>query len=461
MSQRPEDAYPGQSIAANADYPDGSAQNNTADGDKLGTPWVDDLINDIWGFHQALIIAGSVTPNGVPDTATASDKMTALLNVIAAGSGTKTGGIIESSEDPAAVEARGFLEIKEGVRFISKTTYSDLLFAIGLGYGDSGPDFGLPPIKPRLRPKYAHPGAWVEEVGLPLPSSGDLSPSAIAFNPSNGDQWLTSSDLLDRLYFRAGGVGAWSEIDISALGVNSITALTVDWKRGEIWVGDNGLDELHQINYDGTLIKTFTNVQLVDIDIHIDTGTVWAMIDTGPATGLFRLDRSWTFFRNVDQDNGWGATTPSSIPTRVAVDQDSGDVIVLTPQGAAWRLSFGDIHLDAPIFYQTGPGNDAATYMQVAAPNGGVGGIAVDPGSKTLFAATTEGNNVFISSEGEGAWLPPAFVPGVLTPSALEFNGFDGSLWITLQASGPGNPGTVYRLPAVKLSEGAKSYIKT
>jgi hypothetical protein len=63
-------------------YPYGKAQNITAPGDGTGTPWVEDGINDIFGFQQALLDAGSVTPSGTADKVGASDYLDALNAII-------------------------------------------------------------------------------------------------------------------------------------------------------------------------------------------------------------------------------------------------------------------------------------------------------------------------------------------------------------------------------------------
>lgn len=78
MAINPETQYPGKIDPSSPDYPYGEARNVTTPGDGTGTPWEAALVNDIFGFQQALLTAGSVVPSGSPETATASQYLTAL-----------------------------------------------------------------------------------------------------------------------------------------------------------------------------------------------------------------------------------------------------------------------------------------------------------------------------------------------------------------------------------------------
>lgn len=87
MAINPSTSFPGQSAAPNAAYPLGSAQNITTPGDGTGTPWVDILINDIWGLLQSLLDDASITASGTPDQVGASQYLTAIKAVAAAAGG--------------------------------------------------------------------------------------------------------------------------------------------------------------------------------------------------------------------------------------------------------------------------------------------------------------------------------------------------------------------------------------
>lgn len=59
-------------------YPHGKARNASTPNDGTGTPMEKDLINDLLGFQQALVVTAGITPSGNPDKADASDLLDAL-----------------------------------------------------------------------------------------------------------------------------------------------------------------------------------------------------------------------------------------------------------------------------------------------------------------------------------------------------------------------------------------------
>lgn len=67
MAINPETQYPGKIAPSTPDYPFGSARNITTPGDGTGTPWEAALVNDVFGFQQALMDFAGVTPSGTPD----------------------------------------------------------------------------------------------------------------------------------------------------------------------------------------------------------------------------------------------------------------------------------------------------------------------------------------------------------------------------------------------------------
>ena len=78
MAINPETRFVGKITPSSAAYPYGEARDITVPGDGTGTPLVADLVNDVFGFQQALLAAGGVTPSGTPDTATTSQYFQAL-----------------------------------------------------------------------------------------------------------------------------------------------------------------------------------------------------------------------------------------------------------------------------------------------------------------------------------------------------------------------------------------------
>lgn len=84
MAINPGDLYPGKTKAPDTDYPYGSARNVTTPGDGTGTPWEAALVNDIFGFQQAILDAAGVVPTGTPDRVGASQYLQALIDIIGA-----------------------------------------------------------------------------------------------------------------------------------------------------------------------------------------------------------------------------------------------------------------------------------------------------------------------------------------------------------------------------------------
>jgi len=63
------------------EYPYGKAQNITAPGDGLGTPLVAALLNDIFGFQQALLKYSGIVPSGTPDKLGASQYLQSIVEL--------------------------------------------------------------------------------------------------------------------------------------------------------------------------------------------------------------------------------------------------------------------------------------------------------------------------------------------------------------------------------------------
>lgn len=83
MAIRPNNEYPGATTSPDADYPYGGARNVSSPGDDTGTPWEEKLINDLFGFQQALLKEANITPNDNPETAVASQYLDGLKAVFA------------------------------------------------------------------------------------------------------------------------------------------------------------------------------------------------------------------------------------------------------------------------------------------------------------------------------------------------------------------------------------------
>ena len=78
MAINPETAFTGKITPSSASYPYGEARDVTTPGDGTGTPWVAMLVNDLFGFQQAITTAAGIVPSGTPETALASQYLQAL-----------------------------------------------------------------------------------------------------------------------------------------------------------------------------------------------------------------------------------------------------------------------------------------------------------------------------------------------------------------------------------------------
>ena len=88
MAIRPVVVYPGQTSPVSPEYPHGGAKNETAPGNFDGTPFELQMLNDIFGFEQALLKAAGITPSANPDTAldkNSSQYLQAVLNLVMTG----------------------------------------------------------------------------------------------------------------------------------------------------------------------------------------------------------------------------------------------------------------------------------------------------------------------------------------------------------------------------------------
>lgn len=81
MAINPETQYPGKITASSPQYPYGEARNITAPGDGTGTPWEAAVVNDLFGWQQALLSAASEVPTGTPDKADASQYLQSQVTV--------------------------------------------------------------------------------------------------------------------------------------------------------------------------------------------------------------------------------------------------------------------------------------------------------------------------------------------------------------------------------------------
>lgn len=94
MSLRIFEYFNPRATAPTSEYPTGSFKDRSFPGSVDGTPLVAEDRNDLVGFTDALLAKGGVTASGLPDTALASDRLEALLNVISLYEPISGGGVL-------------------------------------------------------------------------------------------------------------------------------------------------------------------------------------------------------------------------------------------------------------------------------------------------------------------------------------------------------------------------------
>lgn len=82
MALEPQARYAPQIDAGDPGYPLGKARNVSVSGAGDGTPWERDLVNDLFGFQQALLDQAGASPSGMPDEVGASQYLDAIRTII-------------------------------------------------------------------------------------------------------------------------------------------------------------------------------------------------------------------------------------------------------------------------------------------------------------------------------------------------------------------------------------------
>lgn len=100
------DRYPGQVDTGDPNFPHGKAQDISVEGDGSGTPFQADIVNDIWGFLQAILVAAALTPSGLVDNANVSQYLSGLELIFDANNVTHQGVQADGiADDTAAMNA--------------------------------------------------------------------------------------------------------------------------------------------------------------------------------------------------------------------------------------------------------------------------------------------------------------------------------------------------------------------
>lgn len=114
MAINPETQYPGKIAPSTPDYPYGAARNITVPGDGTGTPWEAALVNDLFGFQQALLSAAGIVPSGSPEKVGASQYRDALHKLTSLSFDTVADAKAAQVKAGLIVETRGYSAFNDG-----------------------------------------------------------------------------------------------------------------------------------------------------------------------------------------------------------------------------------------------------------------------------------------------------------------------------------------------------------
>lgn len=160
MAINPGTKYPGKVAPPTAGYPFSSARNVSTPGDGTGTPFEAALVNDLFGFQQALLSEVGATPSGTPDQVGASQYLDAIK------------GIILDTPDPTVLGLIASTVVHPA---------GTVLTLVGFAASKDGPkaDWELNGV-----------------TGQPTSQSPEQLDAAL-INDGNGDQWAILGDVLN------------------------------------------------------------------------------------------------------------------------------------------------------------------------------------------------------------------------------------------------------------------------
>jgi hypothetical protein len=172
-------------------FPDAVAQNATGSGTTDGTPITEDVLNDIWGFFQALLNAASATPSGDCE----ADGDSQLLDAI--------NTIRNALTTDGATQYKYF----SGCEFLSDQPYTN---------------------------------GWqrviIEATGTTYAYISAVANSGRAALPIHNDEWKTLTDIYIHVFAgkasRTGADRFKFELSKQALGAKALTILATEYESG-------------------------------------------------------------------------------------------------------------------------------------------------------------------------------------------------------------------------------------
>jgi hypothetical protein len=117
-------------------FPNVVSQNASGLGATDGTPYIAQVIDDLWGFSQAIMQHAGLTPDGVTESASASQRLTALQRICGG-----PGEVVGYMGDPADLVTNNIRLLQLAGQDILCSSYPDLVDAVWVGPDPANANF--------------------------------------------------------------------------------------------------------------------------------------------------------------------------------------------------------------------------------------------------------------------------------------------------------------------------------
>lgn len=239
MAIIPRSLYPLKFKPVIPAWPQGEPQRISVGGDGTGSPWEVEIVKDIMGLQQALLLKAGVTPTGTPETALVSQYYDCLTTLFSRDAATTADLIAGSFPNGVGVQTSGFATAGDGggafwVATGGTGTPSVTIYAGGLITDADGRIFTIVPgpINPR---QYGAVGDGVADDVIPIQDALDTQASRLG-GPVylSAGTYLCSAQLTipDRVEFYGDGSGA-TTLSFAGAG-GSFPNSTCLWSAGSV-----------------------------------------------------------------------------------------------------------------------------------------------------------------------------------------------------------------------------------
>lgn len=215
MAIIPRDLYPLKFKPVIPAWPQGEPQRIAAAGDGSGSPWEVEIVKDIMGLQQSLLLKAGITPTGTPETALESQYYDCLTTLFARSADTTADLIAGSFPNVAGVQTTGFAALNDGGGAFWESTSgtgpaSSTDYPNGKVYDSDGREFSIVigPLNPRA---YGAVGDGVTDDVIPIQAAVDTQASRLGAPVYlSAGTYLCSAQITgaDRVEFYGDGVGA-------------------------------------------------------------------------------------------------------------------------------------------------------------------------------------------------------------------------------------------------------------